>query len=82
MWRLSDSGLLRGEVEDLQIACEATLATANASLATMEERGGNVAGAQLRWVAGLASLRAQWDQCLLCMACYPSPACLLAMTLL
>ncbi|KAL4428078.1 hypothetical protein ABPG75_002167 [Micractinium tetrahymenae] len=47
VWRLSDSGLLRGEVEDLQGACEAALATANASLATLEERGGDIAGAQL-----------------------------------
>ncbi|KAL4445330.1 hypothetical protein ABPG77_011155 [Micractinium sp. CCAP 211/92] len=47
VWRLSDSGLLRGEVEDLQSACETVLATANASLATLEERGGDIAGAQL-----------------------------------
>ena len=68
VWRLSDSGLLRGEVEDLQVACESTLATANASLATMEERGGDVAGAQLRWVLlAPAGCEAQWRQCLLCM---------------
>lgn len=58
VWRLSDSGLLRGEVEDLQGACEAALATANASLATLEERGGDIAGAQLRCASVRAAGRA------------------------
>ena len=59
MWRLSDSGLLRGEVEDLQCACEAALATANASLAVLEEAGGDLAAAQLsvaRQELGLAGV--------------------------
>ena len=40
---------MRGEVEDLQVGCEEALATANSSLATLEDRGGDIAGAQLRW---------------------------------
>lgn len=60
VWRLSDSGLLRGEVEDLQSACETVLATANASLATLEERGGDIAGAQLRCVWWLGGCGGGW----------------------
>ena len=49
---------MRGEVEDLQVACEAALATANAPLEALEDAGGDLAGAQLRcawWgVAGCA----------------------------
>lgn len=56
MWRLSDSGLLRGEVEDLQTACEAALSVATASLQTLEDMGGDVAGAQLRCGSGCRRL--------------------------
>ena len=59
MWRLSDTGLLRAEVEDLETACEAALEIANASLPTLEDMGGDIAGMQLRWdgaaLAGRAS---------------------------
>ena len=51
VWRLSDTGLVRGEVEDVLCACEQRLGTATASLATLEEQGGDIVGAQLRWVA-------------------------------
>lgn len=49
-----------------QVACEAALATANASLATLEERGGDIAGAQLSvarqelQLAGLALDGSAW----------------------
>jgi hypothetical protein len=60
VWRLSGSGLVRGEVPDLQCACEAALATANTSLPELEARGGDLVAAQLsvaRQEAELAGLR-------------------------
>ncbi len=54
MWRLSDTGLLRAEVEDLESACEAALQIANANLPTLEDMGGDIAGMQLRWAGALA----------------------------
>lgn len=60
VWRLSDTGLLRAEVEDLETACEAALEIANASLPTLEDMGGDIAGMQLRW--GGAAL-AGWAGC-------------------
>ncbi|KAI7845525.1 hypothetical protein COHA_000948 [Chlorella ohadii] len=47
VWRLSDTGLLRAEVEDLESACEAALQIANANLPTLEDMGGDIAGMQL-----------------------------------